>query len=169
MESVYYRTYQMIHAAHIQSEEGTISSADLCHRIHSMKPTVTAAGSRWDGCDCIWFNIYANEERKVAVSRHIYVWNVGLKDGDLLRVKSKHRKRGHRMRIFIRYRSNHAYHVQSEQTVSEIKWMIRCREGIPFANQRLMFRGDLLMDDRTLASYHVQHQSSFSMLILRDG
>ena len=58
--------------------------------------------------------------------------------------------------------------IDGETTVYGLKQMIQDREGIPPDLQRLIFRGKLMDDERTLADYEVQNEATIH-LILRCG
>ncbi|KAF9276363.1 hypothetical protein BGZ88_001788 [Linnemannia elongata] len=54
-------------------------------------------------------------------------------------------------------------------SVSELKIMIQSKEGILSEDQRLIFEGKQLQDDRTLTSYHIQDLSTLFLLTRLNG
>ena len=77
-----------------------------------------------------------------------------------------------RMTIFVKTLTGKciALQVHYDETIEEVKQMIRSVEGIPHSEQRLVFAGKQLEDGRTLSDYDIQKESSLHLILrLRGG
>ncbi|KAH9608533.1 hypothetical protein KSS87_010988 [Heliosperma pusillum] len=71
------------------------------------------------------------------------------------------------MQIFLKTQTSMTItmEVDSTQSVASLKTLLQHKQGIPKDEQRLIFGGKQLEDDRTLAYYNIHNESSVDVLM----
>ena len=87
----------------------------------------------------------------------------GIKKGDVIELKPRNNIFEVTIKMLVG-RSMTLY-LDSSDSVHNMKYLILCREGYPIEQQRLIFNGKQLEDNKTLVDYNIQKGSIIHLVL----
>ena len=133
---------------------------DLCNTGYEL---IKQVQNNFDNYNSKYYLSYKN---KILTSSDLLI-SSGIQDGDLIEIIDREI-----IQIFIKTLSGKPFtlNVGPYDTVKYVQFLIKLKEGIPIDQQRLIFNGQQLEENRSIADYNIQNDSSLILILrLRGG